>query len=313
MDRKIDFILCLLFGYLGIHKFYEKKILVGVLYLFTGGFFFIGWIYDCIKLGINLYQTRNKTDISNNSSIIKNTEIEKSHTIEPDIETPSKIFEQKSINFENIIDNYKIKWKYPDVEIKGVQYRDIDYSKLEIGKSVNLEPEPDNQYDKNAIKIIQSNLFLGYIPKGQLQEMILKYSNDSDYSILAKLNLIDEENKQLQIHLVFYKKIIESDFVKKINASLIKTSKKADEFDISRQDALSTTEEDEYVSLEEQYDSDCYLVLNDCGEELGELSESISNKIKEYDFTYDKLARITEITTNDSGKYGAKLEIIILK
>ena len=58
MNKKIDFILCLTLGYLGIHKFYEKKISMSILYLFTGGLFFIGWIYDCIQLGIGIYKEK---------------------------------------------------------------------------------------------------------------------------------------------------------------------------------------------------------------------------------------------------------------
>lgn len=310
MNKKVDFILCLFLGYIGIHKFYEKKITIGILYLFTGGLFFVGWIYDCIKLGSELYRDKNINNLSNKQPITTFEEVSNDN-----IETPNKVFEKKSITFENIVDNYKLKWNYSDVIIKGVQYNNIDYSKLQIGMTVDLEPEPDNKYDSNAIKIIQNDIFLGYIPKGQLQEMILNYSKDDNYLILAKLNLIDEENQLLQIHLFFYKKIIESDFdfVKKINASLVKTTKKDSNFDTSRQDALSTICENEYVSIEKQYDSDCYLVSNQCGEELGELSQSISNKLDEYDYTYDKLARIIEVTEISSGNYGAKLEIIILK
>ena len=46
----IDFIVCLIFGAYGVHKFREKKIGIGVLYLFTFGLFFFGWLYDCAKL-----------------------------------------------------------------------------------------------------------------------------------------------------------------------------------------------------------------------------------------------------------------------
>ncbi|MCL2201347.1 MAG: TM2 domain-containing protein [Oscillospiraceae bacterium] len=42
------FLLCLLLGWLGAHKFYEGKILMGIIYLFTAGLFFIGWIVDLI-------------------------------------------------------------------------------------------------------------------------------------------------------------------------------------------------------------------------------------------------------------------------
>ena len=44
------FFLCLFFGGLGIHKFYEGKILLGIIYLFTLGIFGIGWLIDLIIL-----------------------------------------------------------------------------------------------------------------------------------------------------------------------------------------------------------------------------------------------------------------------
>lgn len=40
--------LTLLFGWLGIHRFYRRQMGMGFLYMFTGGGFFIGWIYDII-------------------------------------------------------------------------------------------------------------------------------------------------------------------------------------------------------------------------------------------------------------------------
>lgn len=43
------FIVCLLTGYLGVHKFIEGKVGMGLLYLFTGGLCGIGWIVDCVK------------------------------------------------------------------------------------------------------------------------------------------------------------------------------------------------------------------------------------------------------------------------
>ena len=45
----IDFAICFLFGFLGVHKFREKRVGMGLLYLFTGGLFLIGWLVDCIK------------------------------------------------------------------------------------------------------------------------------------------------------------------------------------------------------------------------------------------------------------------------
>lgn len=47
-DKWVAFLLCLFLGYFGAHKFYEGKALLGVVYLFTFGLFFIGWLIDLI-------------------------------------------------------------------------------------------------------------------------------------------------------------------------------------------------------------------------------------------------------------------------
>ncbi|MFR8462077.1 MAG: TM2 domain-containing protein [Ruthenibacterium lactatiformans] len=41
-------------GYFGAHKFYEGKVGMGVLYLFTLGLFGIGWFVDLIVRSQNL-------------------------------------------------------------------------------------------------------------------------------------------------------------------------------------------------------------------------------------------------------------------
>ncbi len=49
-NKWVAFLLCLFLGYLGIHKFYEGRILLGVVYLFTGGLFGIGILIDLVIL-----------------------------------------------------------------------------------------------------------------------------------------------------------------------------------------------------------------------------------------------------------------------
>lgn len=49
-DKWVAFFLCLLLGVIGAHKFYEGKTGMGVLYIFTGGLFGIGWIVDLISI-----------------------------------------------------------------------------------------------------------------------------------------------------------------------------------------------------------------------------------------------------------------------
>lgn len=54
--RKVEFLLCLFFGYFGVHKYYEGKKLQGSLYTFTLGLFGIGWVVDCIIIGKNAFK-----------------------------------------------------------------------------------------------------------------------------------------------------------------------------------------------------------------------------------------------------------------
>lgn len=49
-NKWIAFFLCLFFGFAGIHKFYEEKVLLGIVYIFTFGLFGIGWAIDLIIL-----------------------------------------------------------------------------------------------------------------------------------------------------------------------------------------------------------------------------------------------------------------------
>ena len=49
-NKWASFFLCLFFGVFGAHKFYEGKVLLGVLYVVTAGLFGIGIVVDLIIL-----------------------------------------------------------------------------------------------------------------------------------------------------------------------------------------------------------------------------------------------------------------------
>lgn len=49
-NKWVAFFLCLFFGMLGVHKFYEGRVLFGILYLCTLGLAGIGVIIDLVIL-----------------------------------------------------------------------------------------------------------------------------------------------------------------------------------------------------------------------------------------------------------------------
>ena len=49
-SKWVAFFLCLFFGVLGIHKFYEGRVLLGIVYLLTLGLCGIGVVIDLVIL-----------------------------------------------------------------------------------------------------------------------------------------------------------------------------------------------------------------------------------------------------------------------
>lgn len=71
MENKwCEFFLCLFLGFLGIHKFYKQKYIMGILYLLTCGLFTIGWFIDIIII------LKNNLSTSKSDKNIPNTEYE---------------------------------------------------------------------------------------------------------------------------------------------------------------------------------------------------------------------------------------------
>lgn len=49
-SKAVALFLCLFLGFFGAHKFYEGKTALGFVYMFTGGLFIFGWVFDLFVL-----------------------------------------------------------------------------------------------------------------------------------------------------------------------------------------------------------------------------------------------------------------------
>ena len=55
-NRLTTFLLCLLLGFFGVHRFYVGRVGSGVLWLLTGGILAVGWIYDLVMIATGEFQ-----------------------------------------------------------------------------------------------------------------------------------------------------------------------------------------------------------------------------------------------------------------
>lgn len=61
IDYNISWVLLTFLGFFGVHKFYQGKILTGVVYLLTGGLFLFGVLYDYWTLNDQIDEINKKS------------------------------------------------------------------------------------------------------------------------------------------------------------------------------------------------------------------------------------------------------------
>lgn len=100
---------------------------------------------------------------------------------------------------------------YATFYIAGFTYWDgLDvFDELKIGTDLRLESEPTNGYDPNAVKIIYKETLLGYIPKGENEEISKFLQLGHSDLFFAKINRINTEahaEKQISVTVRIQKK-----------------------------------------------------------------------------------------------------------
>ena len=86
--------------------------------------------------------------------------------------------------------------------IAGVKFADYEKLKdtLQFGDALSLTWEIDNQYDTQAIRIDYKGIKLGYIPRGNLQLMIMNKHHAGARVVCTIIN----HDKEEETHKMFY-------------------------------------------------------------------------------------------------------------
>lgn len=145
------FLITLFFGWAGIHKFLDKKIGTGILYLCTFGLFGIGWIIDTIKSALPLFP-RNYSSNQTRIIDVSGTYYRKDEISSILCDNP--MYNLSDVDFINKIPCGKKIYKF---KIKR--------------SSALLVQEPTNPHDSNAIQVLIDNTHVGYIPSDCCSEV----------------------------------------------------------------------------------------------------------------------------------------------
>lgn len=183
-----------------------------------------------------------------------------------------------------------LKYEYKDVDIALPNTTYL--SSLQLGTSLILEPEPNNEYDVKAIAICHSNNRLGYIHKGKLQDMIHDFTRRGE--VVCALYTHEEP---AQIHLAFYR-LFDPDRCSKAIFKLVANKNEHMQDDLS----LASVGEEVDFDLDLESDEERYLVSSS-GLDLGYLSTSNAKKFAEEIVDENYFAEIFNLETDDNDKY----------
>lgn len=197
-------------------------------------------------------------------------------------------------------------YEYPNNDVAMVDFANPDYSKFDVYEEVKFVPEPDNNYDSNAIKIMANNEFIGYVYRGKKQDMIHDWMKN-DEPIFGAIQEVDKLNKKIKYYIAFYRDPFEvAARHENLRTKLIKTSKKIDEY-TNRQDACSLLDIGDVLDLDFNAETETYIALNDMGEEVGEINKKVSETIMEKEDEFEVVCLVEEVDEDDNGKYSVNV------
>ena len=275
-------ILCIFLGYLGIHRFYAGKIKSGILYLFTFGLFGIGWIVDVVLIcKDNFLPNQAMASVRTTSQPAqKNTSTPTSVSVS----APRQYVPMPS--FPNFTDGY------------GLQY--AAELNVKLGGEITFKQEPENEHDNQAVAVFQDNRRLGYIYRGQTQEMANRWLKNGT-SLLGYISSVDISHNKIKYKIGFYKPLAE---MQKETFKLTGLRQK-DSIGELREDNIRIFSVGDSVTAEYDVAEEKYIVW--CGGcEIGTLPKNAE------EFAEDKkkiIGVLTKIDFDDEDKCSAEVEL----
>lgn len=190
--------------------------------------------------------------------------------------------------------------------LSGGWYLVYSYTKVPVNTDESAYYHGDVCFSINdsSVEVFLDGNAVGVISHKGKAQMIIDFMSRNE-KVLARF----DSPGTLQI--AFYKKLLEQ--LKECESSTFKitSTSKRDEFtETPRYENLDFMDENDLVKIEYNDDTEKYLLRNDAGDEIGELSKSDSKKVeKREDDGFEPVGFITEQDYNENGIPTAKVKI----
>lgn len=167
-----DFIITLLFGWLGVHKFMQKKYGLGILYFFTLGLCGIGWAVDTIAAFMRMTTGKQPAPATQNPNTFSGVRASGKQLIK---------------SFDTVIvGTFAKSSKYPDEKREDQIFR--------IKKNAKLDLEFWRYKGDPAYYVCDCGTDVGRIRAG-LAKIIYDEYNDCEFVVTALERVMDDRNE----------------------------------------------------------------------------------------------------------------------
>lgn len=215
-------------------------------------------------------QIEKTEEILNNNEKEYSSEIKNQNLYEKEDKIIETSYELPNLILDNDL-KLKIKYRYRE---KLCFCENLD--SIKVLSRIGFKQEVENVYDKETIVAFFDDKKIGLLYKGNCRDILNKSLGTQKDDFLAFVKRIDLENNFAELIIGFYEPI---NFNNVIEAKLLKTNKIDYYTDEKRQEQVELLSENDIVTLKEDIENECLIVESDIGNELGELSASVSKKI----------------------------------
>lgn len=200
------------------------------------------------------------------------------------------------------VNGIPLKYNYKHEKLCQIRGQEPDISKLNVGQKVNLLSEPQNQYDKNAIAIYHENDKIGYLYRGDVQDIANRFNDDIDSEIFCFICEINGNDVFLNIGFYQEKENIS---IKETTFKLTRTSSK--EIQETIEDCVF---EEEEVYFDYDYEKELFEVCpTGCSLAIGYAPKSKNSLLEILEESDEYKAYVSEIEEDDNGKYSVYVTI----